>query len=258
MEMTEYSVAQNFDQYFKIKFANTKALRQEAFKIRYGVYSAELGWEPPNESKMETDECDEYSYHCILEHRSSGMYAGCIRLVIPPSNEPELKLPFETHCLDSARKEVVDTSTLPRGGFGEISRLAVLSDFRRRPNEKNRPYILDESTTGNVFSVEEQRNFPNIAMGLYLGGLALAEMCNHVGIIVMMEPRLNKRLKRFGLPFKQIGDEMDYHGRRAMFFLDRKDFEKELTPQLMELYQIIQNDLKEQIFLLPHTNLLES
>jgi len=43
-----------------------------------------------------------------------------------------------------------------------------------------------------------------------------------------------------------------------MFFLDRKDFEKELTPQLMELYQIIQNDLKEQIFLLPHTNLLES
>jgi len=74
----------------------------------------------------------------------------------------------------------------------------------------------------------------------------------------MMEPRLNKRLKRFGLPFKQIGDEMDYHGRRAMFFLDRKDFEKELTPQLMELYQIIQNDLKEQIFLLPHTNLLES
>jgi len=256
--MTEYSIAQNFNQYFKIKFANTKALRQEAYKIRYGVYSDELGWEPPNESKMEMDECDEYSYHCVLEHRNSGTFAGCIRLVIPPAQDPELKLPFESHCIQSARPEVVDTSSLPRGGFGEISRLAVLSDFRRRPNEKNRPYILDESTTGNVFSVEEQRNFPNIAMGLYLGGLALAELCNHVGIVVMMEPRLNKRLKRFGLPFKQIGDEMNYHGNRAMFFLDRNDFEKELTSHLMELYKIIHSDLKEQLFLLPHTNLIES
>ena len=47
--MSSYSIAENFNKYFKIKFASSKTLRQEAFKIRYGVYSRELGWEPENE-----------------------------------------------------------------------------------------------------------------------------------------------------------------------------------------------------------------
>ena len=249
--MTEYSIAKNFDQYFQIQFANTKELRQEAFKIRYGVYSTELGWEPKNSSEMEVDECDDYAYHCLLRHRRTGVFAGCIRLIIPPVDMPNKALPFEEHCLDSAWPDIVDTTKLPRGGFGEISRLAVLSSFRRREQEKNIPYVLNNVNPETIYSEEERRNFPNIAMGLYLAGLSLANLCNHVGIMVMMEPRLNRRLKRFGLPFEQIGEETDYHGQRAMFYLARKNFYKELNDQLGELYQIIDRDLKEQIILKP-------
>ncbi|MCW8865795.1 MAG: PEP-CTERM/exosortase system-associated acyltransferase [Colwellia sp.] len=255
--MSEYSIADNFNQYFKIRFADTKALRQEAFKIRYGVYSEELGWEPSNEKKMESDECDDYAFHCILEHKRTGVFAGCIRLVIPPVNDPQRKLPFEEHCLDSAIPNTVDTQTLPRGGFGEISRLAVLADFRRREKEKNTPFVLNKANPETVFTEIERRNFPNIAMGLYLSGLALAEICNHVGIMVMMEPRLNRRLQRFGLPFEQIGEETDYHGRRAMFFLKRERFHVQLTEPIAELYKIIHRDLKEQVFFIPYTNLTD-
>lgn len=255
--MSQYSIADNFDQYFKIRFANNKDLRQEAFKIRYGVYCNELGWEPENEYQMETDECDKYSFHCVLEHRRTKAFAGCIRLVIPPANNPNLKLPFEESCLDSAIPGTVDTQALPRGGFGEISRLAVLEDFRRRDNEKNTPYVLNNINPENVFTEVERRNFPNIAMGLYLSGLALAEICNHVGIMVMMEPRLNRRLQRFGLPFEQIGEETDYHGRRAMFYLSRENFHRELTGQISELYKIIYSDLKKQMFFIPYTNLTD-
>ena len=206
---------------------------------------------------METDECDEYSFHCVLEHRRTNAFAGCIRLVIPPANNPQLKLPFEESCLDSAIPDTVDTQTLPRGGFGEISRLAVLSDFRRREQEKNTPYVLNSVNPDKVFTEVERRNFPNIAMGLYLSGLALAEICNHVGIMVMMEPRLNRRLQRFGLPFEQIGEETDYHGRRAMFYLSRENFHRELTDQIKALYEIIYNDLKKQMFFIPYTNLAD-
>ena len=245
--MTEYSVAEHFNQYFKIRFADTKELRQEAFKIRYGVYSDELGWEPKNDAEMETDECDDYSYHCLLEHRRTGVFAGCIRLIIPPTTEPDKKLPFEKSCLESARTDVFDTQQLPRGGFGEISRLAVLASFRRRDKEKSVPYVLNTVNPETVYSEDERRNFPNIAMGLYIGGIALAELFQHVGMVVMMEPRLNRRLKRFGLPFQQIGDEMDYHGQRAMFYLAAEDFHAELNEQLEGLYKIIHKDLTEQV-----------
>ncbi|MAG76331.1 MAG: GNAT family N-acetyltransferase [Colwelliaceae bacterium] len=252
--MTAYSIASNFAQYFQIKFADTKALRQEAFKIRYGVYAAELGWEPLNEKEMETDECDDYAFHCLLEHRRTGVFAGCVRLVIPPADHQDLPLPFEAHCLDSARKDVIDSTKLPRGSFGEISRLAVLSTFRRREKEKNRPFVLNSVNPETIYSEDERRNFPNIAMGLYLAAVALADICNHTGMFVMMEPRLNRRLTRFGLPFEQCGDEMDYHGIRAMFYLKRAGFNSDLTPEILELYKVIYNDLMAQLSLVPFTN----
>ena len=102
--MNSYSITDNFNQYFKIKFAKNKQLRQEAFKIRYAVYSQELGWEPENELELETDDCDDYSYHCLLVHRRTKVFAGCVRLVIPPVQNPTLLLPFEANCMSSARK----------------------------------------------------------------------------------------------------------------------------------------------------------
>ncbi|WP_448553929.1 PEP-CTERM/exosortase system-associated acyltransferase [Thalassotalea montiporae] len=255
--MAGYSLAENFAQYFQVKFANTKALRQEAFKIRYGVYAAELGWEPENDSHMETDDCDDYAFHCLLEHKRTGVHAGCVRLVIPPANEPDKELPFEAHCLESARKDVIDSTQLPRGSFGEISRLAVLSSFRRRENEKNVPFVLNSINPKTVYSEEERRNFPNIAMGLYLAAVALSDICNHKGMFVMMEPRLNRRLTRFGLPFVQCGEEMDYHGIRAMFYLERAGFNSELSPEILEFYNLIYQQLVDQIFLTPFTNPLD-
>lgn len=255
--MGEYSIAENFNQFFQIKFADTKLLREEAFKIRYGVYCDELGWEPENALQMETDDCDDYAYHCLLEHKRTGVYAGCVRLVIPPVQLPDLALPFEKNCLHSARKEILDSTKLTRGSFGEISRLAVLTSFRRRKREKKAPFIINAVNSGTIYTEEEHRHFPNIAMGLYIAAVALADICNHVGSFVMMEPKLNRRLKRFGLPFEQIGDEIDYHGMRAMFFLSRNNFCSQLKPELKELYLQIYNDLVKQVFLLPHTDVTD-
>lgn len=252
--MNSYSIADNFNQFFKIKFAKNKLLRQEAFKIRYGVYSRELGWEPENELELETDECDDYSYHCLLEHRRTKAFAGCVRLVIPPVQDPALPLPFEANCMDSARKDKLDSTVFERGSFGEISRLAVLDTFRRRAKEKSMPFVLQDINPETVYTEEERRNFPNIAMGLYLAAVALADICNHQGMFVMMEPRLNKRLQRFGLPFEQVGDEVDYHGLRAMFYLKRDKFNSELSEELLALYKIIYKDLSQQISLIPFSD----
>jgi len=233
-------------------------LRQAAFKIRHKVYCSELGWEPISEDKMECDEYDDYSFHCLLEYKRTKTFTGCIRLIIPPVENPNLPLPFEKNCIESARKNILDSCTLQRGSFGEISRLAVLSEFRRRVDEENKPYVLKEVDPKAIYTENERRNFPNIAIGLYLAGIALSNMCNHQGTFVMMEPRLNSRLMRFGLPFLQVGDEMDYHGTRAMFYLSRENYCSQLSGEMNKFYQFIHSELRSQICLLPHTNPTDS
>ena len=244
--MDSYSIAQNFAQYFQIKFADSEQLKQEVYKIRYSVYAKELGWEPENEIEIETDEYDSSSYHCLIEHRRTATFAGCVRLIAPLKGGEDVELPFEKYCLHTARTNIIDSTQMPRGSFGEISRLAVLSSFRRRKNEQNVPFVVQDTSSENVYSEQEKRNFPNLAIGLYLAAVALSDLCALEGMFVMMEPRLNRRLNRFGLPFIQCGDELDYHGRRAMFFLNRAGFFSQLTPELLDLYLLIKEDLSNQ------------
>ena len=250
--MESFSLAENFDKYFELKVADTQELKDESYKIRHMVYGEELGWEPTNESGMETDECDPYSHPILLVHKRTQAYAGTCRLVVPPPNEPELKLPFELHCADTIRKDVIDPDVLPRGTFGEISRLSVPNSFRRRLDEKNKPFIISEMSTGDIFSEEERRNFPNIAIGLYLGIIAMVNMCNHSHMFVVVEPRLKKRLGRLGLNFEQCGDELDYHGIRALFVLDQKSFVSNLNKEIRELYDLLEGQLRNQLTLHPY------
>ena len=115
--MNQFSIADNFSQFFSVKFADSKALKQEAFKIRYSVYSKELGWEPTNDKGMETDEYDTCAYHCLLEHKRTKTFAGCIRLIMSSTEDPSLKLPFEKSFIESARTKVFDLSKLKPGSF---------------------------------------------------------------------------------------------------------------------------------------------
>jgi len=51
---------------------------------------------------------------------------------------------------------------------------------------------------------------------------------------------------------------MDYHGRRAMFYLSREKFKSELDQELHKLYNKIFDDLSTQLSLIPHTNPIDN
>ncbi|MCC2614903.1 PEP-CTERM/exosortase system-associated acyltransferase [Aestuariibacter halophilus] len=249
--MQAFSLAENFDKYFAIKVANTEELRKESYRIRHMVYSEELGWEPTQPSGLEVDECDDYAHPLLLEHKRTGAYAGTVRLVVPPPHNPEAKLPFELHCEETIQRDVVNPDHLQRGAFGEISRLSVPNSFRRRLDEQHKPFVINEMSSGDIFSEEERRNFPNIAIGLYLSVIAMVKMCNHSHMFVVVEPRLKKRLGRLGLNFTQCGEELDYHGIRALFVLEHERLTSDLSVEILELYQLLENQLREQLVLHP-------
>jgi N-acyl amino acid synthase of PEP-CTERM/exosortase system len=251
------TVADNFDTYFTIRYAKTRQMREHGYHIRHEVYARELGWEPVNQEEKETDDCDTYSHVCLLQHRSTQKYAGTVRLVIPPCNRPSAPLPFETHCAESIWLDKVDPSTLERGSFGEISRLAVPSEFRRRKNEKGKTFILNEDSSTTIYTEEEKRNFPNIAIGLYLSSIALVDICHHEGVFVMMEPKLQRHLKRFGLPFEQVGEKMDFRGMRAMFYLPKRNLTSQFTNEIRELYDLLKFNIDRQIRLFPYNTTIQ-
>ena len=124
---SKLSLAEEFNKYFTVTLADSPALKQDVFKIRYKVYCDEFEYESAMDcpNQLETDEYDEISTHCLITHLETGMPAGCIRLVPAVGSRENSPLPFEKYCQASLYKDLIDSMNLDRSTVCEISRLAV-------------------------------------------------------------------------------------------------------------------------------------
>lgn len=242
--MPSPSLSQLFHKYFQVVLADSAALREEVYRIRYEVYCKEFKFERAADfsDELERDEFDaQRSHHCLLLHRESGLFAGCVRLVVnDPANLDDL-LPFEEGCNTSLNNPDITPMLAHRSKIGEISRLAVPSTFRRRRGDPGSP--IGELCIPD-FSRNERRCFPHIPMGLYLAAAAIGLKKNLNGVFAVMEPRLARHLRRFGIVFQQAGDIIDYHGERAVFYIDRDGLFKHLQPEIRGLLDTILGDLE--------------
>ena len=235
-------IASEFSKYFKVIFADEPELREEVYRIRYQVYCRELRYEDADQfpDGLERDSYDVHSRHCLLLHRSSGVYAGCIRLVLPDLCNPKAGLPFEQTCAGELHPELVEPIFATRHLLGEYSRLAVPERFRRRKGERNTPLgDLDMP----VPKPEELRQFMHIPLGLYLAGAAVAVASGLDGVVAMMEPRLARHLKRFGMIYQQVGNVVDHRGPRAPFYCNRATLFEYLDPGMRKLLDDLLGDV---------------
>lgn len=233
------SVAENFDNYFDIRLANTEALKKTVYKIRYDVYCTELGWEQGCPVDVEKDIYDEQSVYCLLEHRRTQKFAGCIRLVTASETK---QLPFEVNCKAAIDSDIVDPSKLNRLEIGEISRLAVPAEYRKRKNDE-----IDSFSSEDDYTQEERRHFPNIAIGLYLSAFAYANLLGLEYVFVMMEPRLRRHLRRYGIVGENGGEQIDFHGIRGLFYLHMEDQTKYFSGEMLEFYQLVHTKVQQQM-----------
>ncbi len=237
-------ITDQFQTYFRFRVADNEQLKDECARLRYQVYADELGWEGTNHKKLEQDRFDPCAIHCLLEHIPSGTFAGTVRLVMPiphPSNE-EGRLPLELLCpeVSSARSRQSSVSD------AEISRLAVPSCYRRRGFEQ------PSSTPGaaqstNVLDLDAgARQFPLIAIGMYLGLIAVSKRIQLNTVFALMEPRLMKRLGRLGFRFEQLGAGLNHKGHRAPFRMPVHSATHQLSPEMRRLYECIDAQLTSQ------------
>ncbi|MCZ6831824.1 MAG: PEP-CTERM/exosortase system-associated acyltransferase, partial [Gammaproteobacteria bacterium] len=160
MGADKQSLAGSFQQYFVAELATTPEQKRDAYRVRYRVYCEEFQYEPAENcaGRLEIDEFDEYSFHCLIRHRSTDRVAGCVRVVALDS---KLLMPIEKHCLESIDPEYRKILEDDRSQVCEISRLAVDAAFRRRLGESGTRYGKPDAVD---VSRREQRSFSLIAV----------------------------------------------------------------------------------------------
>jgi N-acyl amino acid synthase of PEP-CTERM/exosortase system len=179
--------------WFEVIPANTPALREKAYRLRYQVYCCENQYEAPDEhpEQLETDDFDCRSMHSLIIDRTGGAAIGTVRLILAEPESREASLPIQQICHHPLPIE------LPRSRAAEISRFAVSKKMRK---------MADGTLPKDMKCL--------VVVGLMR---AIVQMCLEHGItdcFAVMEPSLLRLLCRFGMYFAPLGLPVEYHGVR--------------------------------------------
>lgn len=226
-----------FKDYFTIRMAQSYEDLKRIFELRYRVFCEEFQFEEQSQcpNHQEADEFDNFSIEAYLIHALTKETSGCIRLILPNHKSPPL--PFEAFS---------DPQYLPdsRVSFGEVSRLTVAKNFRRRQWDGHLPSGLTEkvSELGHV-----GRSFPLPAISMMFTGAALSRLLLLDYAFAMMEPKLAFAMSSYGIRFTQVGEITQYHGQRAPYRIDPLEIWQTVNPDLKPLLNFIYFKISQQI-----------
>lgn len=218
--LTQRDLTRAFYTQFEVINAETPALLDQVYALRYQIYCVENPFENPADHPRgrERDAFDDRAVHALVRHRASGLCAGTLRLVLPDPARPDAPFPIETHCDEVLQRSLEGwIGGLPRQRVAEISRFAVSKEFRRRLGEQESVSGLSEAACYTDNPPEppgHTRVLPYITIGLFLALFRLSLRHGITHWLAVMEPSLLRLLQRFAVRFERIGPVIDYHGRR--------------------------------------------
>jgi N-acyl amino acid synthase of PEP-CTERM/exosortase system len=211
------SFAEGYRKFFEIVPAINDALKWHNYHIRHEVYCRELGYEPIRADQLESDEYDAHSIHCLVRAVATHMFVGCSRIVVVDPADPAAPLPFEKTCADVLDRSILDPSKMDRSRIGEISRLAVIGQYRRRKGELSRPFSVNDD-----FGENSKIRLPYMTLGLYLAMIALARWKGIDTLFMLTEPLLATSIAHLGVEVHMLGEVIEHRGTRipAALFVD--------------------------------------
>lgn len=238
------SASEQFKENFDVVLADTPELVDEALALRYQIYCLERGYEDPNcnPGQRERDEYDTRSVHAVVRHRAGG-YAGVVRLVLADAAAPERPFPIEAHCAEQFFAGVPEQiRELPRAQIAEISRFAVMKDFRRRSTEHRFVHGLSPHvayTDADEDAARTRRAMPQVTVGLFAAIARLSVRENITHWFAVMEPTLLRLVGRFGIRFTEIGPAVQYHGRRVPSLANAFDVVDKIRVSRPDIWDIV-------------------
>lgn len=240
LEKSRLNLGDSYKQYFQIAPALDEARIQDVFFIRHDVYARELGFEPVREDQRETDKYDYRSVHCLVRGSDeSARLAGCARVVMTDPQDLDAPLPFEVTCKATLDRSVIDPAKLDRKRIGEVSRLAVMSDYRRRKGEQNSEATVSDQDFGD----RKQPRFPYLPVSLYFATVVMAQRQGIETLFTLTEPRLAEHFGKLGVNIIPIGGAVEHRGQRVPSML----VVNEVGPSLRALVRPLWDVVVEQI-----------
>lgn len=234
-----------FFDYFSLELADRDELLDESFRLRYQVYVDEMHFERAEDfpTGRERDPFDPRALTVLLRHNASGLVMGCVRLIVADPADVGRPFPFEIVAGEQiARRSEVFLST-PRKRIGEVSRLAVAKEFRRRKSDQEMGLFAVQEL-GSFAEDSRRRNIPP-ALGLVFAAAWLGVEIGLHAVFVMMELRLARLLRSLGLTFNQVADPVEYHGLRAPFEITRESLLGEMSPPLRSALDLVQHRVQD-------------
>ncbi|WP_332874099.1 PEP-CTERM/exosortase system-associated acyltransferase [Alteromonas sp. IB21] len=242
----EESISNFFFSRYELVIANEESEKQVSYKTRHKVYCEEMKFEKQNATALEKDKYDDRAINCYIKHKSTGECAGTIRLVLPTN--AGLSLPLEEKCAEAFENGSLLPSNLDPQTVCEISRLAIPREFRVRqmrtkilPAEKLEKIKQKKSTPFNV------EHFPYLSIALYLMATSVCQHLNVEHAYVLMEPKLARRMKAFGINFHPVGDAVDFKGKRMPYRLSSQVLLKDLAKPLKGFHKNIHTELHAKL-----------
>lgn len=223
-----------YKKWFDVVPANTPALLEESWRLRYQVYCLETGFEEKDDfpDGLERDEFDDRSVASLLVHKPSGRVAGTVRLILPvrrDGGDPEL--PATRVSSDIAG---LMGSVLPPATTAEISRFSISKAFRQRQEDGLVPAVYD--TSGNP---GDKRVIPSITLGLMQAILRMSTENNITHACILIEPALDRLVKKLGIHFTPIGPMLDYHGRRRAFYCEGSAMTADIYSRRPDIWSVL-------------------
>lgn len=232
-----------FSKEFSFVLAISEEDKLKAYMLRHEVFIKELGYHMSTVKgrALEVDEYDASAAQCILIHNETGVTAGCFRIVSPYSIDGLAKshLPVEQHGHEGISHSTLHPEMMPRNRICEASRLAISWQFRHQLKEPS-----EEISKGLAKGCPAIRL---ILPSLFLAAYSLAELLGNSHLYAMMSPTLPRLLKKSGFNFIKLGDTIEFHGRRNVFYINRDLADSGMQNDFTPLHQHIYQQLASQI-----------
>lgn len=193
------------------KISHDDPLLNEVYRLRYKVYCEEWGFERQEDHPggIEQDEFDAHSVHFVAIRKDDRKLIGTIRIIL----HSKMGFPIEEHC--HINEDIMKSD---KARWGEISRLAVSKEFRKRAGDdsiyKDEDPILHDM---NSPFQEKRKNENKVVIGLYQCIYRESLNSGLTHLYAVMAKGLFLLLNRIGISFIQVGPGIEYHGIRTPY-----------------------------------------